>query len=71
MNLTAAQIQAIDNGEPVTIVVDGRHCVLLNNATFEKMRESIDHWHPSKMQRQMAELMSDDWNDSAMSVYDE
>lgn len=71
MNLTPAQLQAIDNGEAVTIVIDGRSCVLLNSSAYSKLREAIEHWDPSTMQQSMAELMSDDWNDPAMSIYDE
>ncbi|MBI2479598.1 MAG: hypothetical protein HYV60_13490 [Planctomycetia bacterium] len=71
MNLTAEQILAIDKGDPVCIEVDGRQCVLLNSAAFDRMREQIDEWHPATMLRNMADLMADDWNDPAMRVYDE
>ncbi len=71
MNLTPEQIQLIDNGEPVNIVVDGRSCVLLPSSTYGQMQEQIDQWHPATMQQNMSQVMADDWNESAMSVYDD
>jgi hypothetical protein len=38
---------------------------------YVQLCEAIDDWHRSTMQRQMAAMMADDWNDPAMSVYDE
>jgi hypothetical protein len=71
MQLTAEQIQAIDKGEPVGLLVDGRQCVLLSSDAYDQFRSLVEDWEPSTMQRQMAEMMADDWNDPAMSVYDE
>ncbi len=71
VSLTAEQIEAIDNGEPVVLLVEGRDCVLLPSSRYNRMQEQIDQWHPSTMRRSMAELMADDWSDPAMSVYDE
>lgn len=71
MNLTPEQIQSIDSGQPVNIVVDGRSCVLVPSSTYTQMQEQIDQWHPTTMQRNLADVMADDWNDPAMSVYDE
>jgi hypothetical protein len=71
MDLTSIQLQALDSGEVVPIVVEGRNCVLLGTATFESLRDRLDDWSPLTMQRQMAEMMRDDWNDPAMGVYDE
>jgi hypothetical protein len=67
MDLTLSQLQALDNGEVVAVVVDGRPCVLLSDATFEQ----LDEWHPLRLQRHMADMMRDDWTDPAMSVYDD
>lgn len=71
MDLTSSQLQALDSGEAVPIVVEGRSCVLLGTETFESLRELLDDWSPLTMQRHMAEMMRDDWSDPAMSVYDE
>jgi hypothetical protein len=71
MDLTSSQLQALDNGEAIPLVVDGRQCVLLTDTSFEQVRALLDEWHPLKMQRQMADMMRDDWSDPAMSVYDE
>jgi hypothetical protein len=71
MNLTAEQLQALEKGEPISLVVEGRDCVLLSSQVYDHLREAIDDWDPSTMQRHMAEMMAEDWNDSAMGVYDE
>ena len=71
MHLTVEQLQAIDNGEPVPLLVDGRECVVLSSSAYEQVRGLIEDWDPSTMQRQMAHMMADDWNDPAMSIYDE
>lgn len=71
MNLTNKQIEAIDKGEPVSLVVEGRECVLVNSKAYEQLQRAYDDWDPSTMQRQMAEMMADDWNDPAMGVYDD
>jgi hypothetical protein len=71
MELTSQQLQAIDSGQPVPISVEGRECVLLPEALFERLRDMVDDWHPAMMQRSIAQLMEEDWNDPAMSVYDE
>jgi hypothetical protein len=71
MDLTTLQLDALDKGEPIPLVVDGRNCVLLKYATYEQLRALLDEWHPLSMQRQMADMMRDDWTDPAMSAYDE
>ena len=71
MDLTSEQIEALDKGEPVSLLVEGRKCVLLSDAVYEQVRELIEQWDPSTMQRHMAAVMADDWNDPAMSVYDD
>jgi hypothetical protein len=53
------------------LVVEGRDCVLLRSESYDQLREAMADWDPSTMQRHMAKMMADDWNDPAMSVYDE
>ena len=69
MQITSQQLQAIDNGEPVPLVVEGRPCILVPG-TIDQLRDALDDWDPRTMQRHMARLMADDWNDPAMSAYD-
>ena len=71
MEFTLPQLQAIDAGEPVSLTVEGRPCVLLPSSLYEQLREAIGDWHPRTMRPTLARLMSDDWNDPAMSVYDD
>ena len=71
MQLTSEQLLSLDRGQPVSLLIDGRHCVLLNSQVYEQVRELIDDWHPSTMRRQMAAMMADDWDDPAMSIYDD
>jgi hypothetical protein len=70
MQITDQQLQAIDAGQPVPLMVEGRPCVLLPG-TLDELRSALDDWAPRTTQRAMAQLMADDWNDPAMSVYDE
>jgi len=70
VQITSQQLQAIDNGQPVPLIVEGRQCVLLPG-TIEQFRDALDDWEPRTMQPAMARLMADDWNDPAMSAYDE
>ena len=71
MDLTAQQLAAIDSGQPIPLSVEGRPCVLVPGSVYEQLREAIDDWQPRTMRRAMVRLMADDWNDPAMSVYDE
>lgn len=71
MQITSQQLQTIDSGQPVPLTVEGRSCVLLPDALYERLRHAIDDWHPAAMRRQITEIMADDWTDPAMSVYDE
>jgi hypothetical protein len=71
MEFTAQQLQAIDNGEPIQLSVEGRPCVLVPGSLYMQLRESLDDWHPQAMRRDMARMMAEDWNDPAMSIYDE
>ena len=71
MQLTSEQLQSLDSGQPVSLLVDGRVCVLLNSSVYDQFREWVEDWHPATMRRHMAAMMADDWNDPATSVYDE
>jgi hypothetical protein len=71
MELSPSQLQSLDAGQAVPLVVGGRSCVLLSDAAFDAVRQATDAWRPEALQRQLAQLMQDDWSDPAMSVYDE
>jgi hypothetical protein len=71
MQITADQLLAIDNGQPVHVSIEGRDCVLMPGLLFEQLREAIDDWHPATMRHNLARMMADDWSDPALSVYDE
>jgi len=71
MDFTAQQLAAIDNGQPVPLMVEGRPCVLVPDSLYEQLRQAIDDWQPKTMRRSMTKLMAEDWNDPAMSIYDE
>jgi hypothetical protein len=71
VQFTSEQLQAIDSGQPVPIWVEGRQCVLLPGTLYEQLRTAADDWHPAVMRRHIARMMADDWDDPAMSVYDE
>lgn len=42
MQLTPDQKQAIDNGQPVTFVIDRIECVVMRRDVFEKVKEGLD-----------------------------
>ena len=71
MLLSVEQVQAIDNGEPVRVEIEGRECVLLSGDAYDHIRGLIEDWDLCTMQRHMARMMADDWNDPSMNVYDE
>ena len=71
MQVTSEQLEAIDRGQAVPLLIEGRDCVLLPGTLYEQLREAIDDWHPATMHKQIARMMADDWNDPAMGVYDE
>jgi len=35
MQLTSEQLQSLDSGQPVSLLIDGRACVLLNSSVYE------------------------------------
>lgn len=71
MDFTSQQLQSIDAGEPVSLTVEGRLCVLLPSSLYDQLREAIDDWHPRTMRPILARMMAEDWKDPAMSAYDE
>jgi hypothetical protein len=71
MNLTPEEIRTLDKGEPVSLMVEGRKCVLLTSDAYEQAQALIDDWAPSTMRRHMAEMMAEDWNDPTMSACDD
>ena len=71
VDFTTQQLESLDKGEPVSISVEGRPCVLVPRSLYDQLREAIDDWDPSTTRRQMAKIMADDWDDPAMSAYDE
>ena len=71
MHFTSEQLHAIDSGIPVPVNVEGRDCVLVPGPLYERLREAIEERHPLSMERNLAQMMADDWRDPSMTVYDE
>jgi hypothetical protein len=69
MNLTEEQVKAVEQGYPISLVVDRTECVLLRKDLYDQLRELLEDWDPRIMRRHMAEMMRDDWTDPAMNVY--
>ena len=42
MQLTPDQKQAINNGEPITLLIDHTECVVMRRDIFDKVKEAID-----------------------------
>lgn len=42
MNLSPEQIQALDHGEAVAIIVEGRQCVVVIQEAYNRIRREID-----------------------------
>lgn len=70
MTLTTQQIDAV---QPVHIVPEevGQEVVLIRGDLFQQIAGRFDDWDPAIMRPGMARMMEEDWNDPAMSVYDE
>jgi hypothetical protein len=43
MNLTNDQIQALDHGDAVPVLVDGRECVVLRRDIFDRVKGVIEY----------------------------
>jgi hypothetical protein len=71
MNLTEEQVKAVEQGYPISLVVDRTECVLLRKDLYDQLRELLEDWDPRIMRRHMAEMMRDDWTDPAMNVYNQ
>lgn len=73
MTLTHDQIEALKQGKPVHAVSEevGEEVVLLRGDVYDRIAELLDDWDPALMRRHMADMMKEDWEDPAMSVYDQ
>lgn len=73
VTLTTDQIEAVKQGEPVHLVPEevGEEVVLLRGDVYERITELFDDWDLRLMRRQMTEVMREDWDDPALSVYDQ
>lgn len=71
MNLTSDQVQALDRGDAVPIVVAGRECVVVRKEIYDRVMLALDEWSDEDMRAIMARTMQDDWSDPRMDVYDE
>lgn len=71
MQLSPDQMQALDAGEAVPVVIGDKQCVLLSSGLYEQLRHLISDWELNSMQRHLAHMMADDWCDPAMSAYDD
>jgi hypothetical protein len=69
VQFTSEQLQAIDSGQPVSVSVEGRQCVLISDSLYEQFRAAINDWNPAQLKWHMSQMMADDWNDPAMCVY--
>ena len=71
MQFSSEQLAALDQGQPVPLTIEGRECVLIPGSLYEQFQQALDDWHPAGMRPHMAKMMAEDWQDPAMSVYDE
>ncbi len=74
MNLTREQQQAVENGESVTVVLDGTECVVVRKDVFERVKAVIPDDLPSlEEQRQLLRRTGEmaGWDDPYMDVYDD
>lgn len=70
MNLTPEQQQALDHGDAVPIIVDGRECVVLRREVYEQSCDDADAQPDIRMmQPLLAECDPQDWED--ISNYDQ
>jgi len=43
MDLTNEQLQALDHGGAVPVIVDGRHCVVLRQEIFDRVKRAVEY----------------------------
>jgi uncharacterized protein YgbK (DUF1537 family) len=70
VNLTSEQLKALEEGHPVSVVIDTTRCVVVRQDVFERVQRAIaeDHAELRAIFARAAE--SSDWNDPKMDVYD-
>jgi hypothetical protein len=73
MQITAEQRELADQGEAVRIAdpETSAEYVILRSEYFDRVVGLIDDWNPADLRPLLARVMSDDWDDPAMNVYDQ
>jgi hypothetical protein len=66
MNLTPQQVETLDQGGVVSIMVDGRNCVLIRRDAYEQ-DQIVAHEDKDiiAMQAYLADLAPEDWEDAS------
>ncbi|MBW3541146.1 MAG: hypothetical protein KY476_12830 [Planctomycetes bacterium] len=71
MVLTAEQQAAIEQGQPVSVIVGTTPCVIVREDVYQGIEAMLDDWDPRLMRRHLASMMAEDWGDPAMEIYDQ
>jgi hypothetical protein len=75
MDLTTQQAQAVADGQPVPVVINGVRCIVLREDLYDRVKRAIDYddsdWTDEEMRSVMGRTMADDWSDPRMDIYDE
>ena len=69
MNLSQEQISSLDNGQAVSVQVDGRECVLIPREVYERVHALLD-FDPNQAYPAIDEAWRDGWDDPKMADYD-
>ncbi len=70
MNLTNEQLKAIEEGQPVPVIVDATRCVVIREDVFERVQQAVADDHQELRAILARSVESSDWNDPKMDVYD-
>jgi hypothetical protein len=69
MNLTQDQARALDQGEAIPVVVNGRECILVARDAFDRVRSILDI-DPAQAYPAIDEAWREGWDAPGMSDYD-
>lgn len=74
MQLTAEQIQTLQAGQPLEVLVGDTRCVVLPKEVFERLQNLLvddSDWSPEAMRRALARsTAANGWDEVGMDAYD-
>jgi hypothetical protein len=69
MNLSSEQVQLLEQGDAVPVVVNGRECVVVAREVYDRVRAMLD-FDPAQAYPAIDEAWREGWDDPKMADYD-